>query len=814
MIPPRWRKVIRDITANRTRTLLVIASIAVGIFAVGTVQQLQAIILSELQTVYDRSNAAHATIFAGGLDSELLESVRKMPGVAAAEGRAGLSVSVETAPGVWERMSVTALEDFAANQIDLLQPLYSSPRHPDFGAEATAWPGKDEVILERSALDSSTALPAALRVGDTLNLETEDGKARTLRVSGLVYDANAFPTAFTSSANAYVDFDTFERLGGSRAFSQLNLRFAGTPEQLLDKEYITRLADEVGNKIEKSGRAVQRIQVPEPGELLFQSIFDSLALLLTPLGLLALFLSGFLVINTISALMAQQVRQIGVMKSIGGQRGQIARMYLGAIFVLSLLALAVAIPLTTLVAGGILQFLGIFINVDFPAFALPVNVLLIQVGVGVLVPLLAALFPVYRGTGVTVREAISDYGVGSGGDDWLGRLLSRIRLFSRPLQISLRNTFRRRARLVVTLIMLVLGGMIFMTVGSVRASLTGLIEQGLAYNQFDIQIQFERAYRTAQIEQTVRTLSGVQGVESWQSGLVTRIRPDGTESNPLTVFALPAESEMVQPALAEGRWLLAGDENAIVISQNVLNSDDDITVGSQIVLDAAGKEGLWTVVGIVQSLSGPPNQIPVYVNLPYYARYTDSVGQGDSVQITVNRAAFASLDEAVQTLEATLEGAGLRVASTFTVDLIRQISGGFFDIIIYLLSGMGVLIATVGALGLMGTMSTNVLERTREIGVMRAIGASDGAVQSIVIVEGVIIGLISWLIGAALAFPMGALLSSAVGQALFSRSLPYTFSSGGVIAWFVIVAVLAGFASFLPAWNASRLTVREVLAYE
>jgi len=190
------------------------------------------------------------------------------------------------------------------------------------------------------------------------------------------------------------------------------------------------------------------------------------------------------------------------------------------------------------------------------------------------------------------------------------------------------------------------------------------------------------------------------------------------------------------------------------------------------------------------------------------------VGQGDSVQITVNRAAFASLDEAVQVVETTLEASGLRVASTFTVDLIRQISGGFFDIIIYLLSGMGVLIATVGALGLMGTMSTNVLERTREIGVMRAIGASDGAVQSIVIVEGVIIGLISWLIGAALAFPMGALLSSAVGQALFSRALPYSFSSGGVIAWFVIVAVLAGFASFLPAWNASRLTVREVLAYE
>ena len=97
----------------------------------------------------------------------------------------------------------------------------------------------------------------------------------------------------------------------------------------------------------------------------------------------------------------------------------------------------------------------------------------------------------------------------------------------------------------------------------------------------------------------------------------------------------------------------------------------------------------------------------------------------------------------------------MRVASTFTIAQIRSFTGAFFDIIVYLLLAMGVLIASVGALGLMGTMSTNVLERTREIGVMRAIGASDWAIQRIVIVEGMIIGLISWGMGALLAYPVG-----------------------------------------------------------
>ena len=127
---------------------------------------------------------------------------------------------------------------------------------------------------------------------------------------------------------------------------------------------------------------------------------------------------------------------------------------------------------------------------------------------------------------------------------------------------------------------------------------------------------------------------------------------------------------------------------------------------------------------------------------------------------------------------------------------------------------MGVLIASVGALGLMGTMSTNVLERTREIGVMRAIGASDLAILRIVIVEGVLIGLISWVAGALLAYPVGLALTKTVGAVLFDIAPAFSFSASGVFTWLGIVIALAGFASFLPAWNASRLTVREVLAYE
>ncbi len=110
--------------------------------------------------------------------------------------------------------------------------------------------------------------------------------------------------------------------------------------------------------------------------------------------------------------------------------------------------------------------------------------------------------------------------------------------------------------------------------------------------------------------------------------------------------------------------------------------------------------------------------------------------------------------------------------------------------------------------------SSRVLERTREIGVMRAVGANDGAILRIVLVEGVLIGVMSWALAAGIAYPIGKALSDVVGQELLDTPLSYTFSMSGAFGWLAAIIILAGLASFLPAFNASRLSVRQTLAYE
>ena len=250
MLSTRWRKVVRELWSNRTRTLLVVASIAVGIFAVGTVQQLRTVVLTEMQSVYAESGAAHATVLTADVDEATVEAVRRTPGIADAQGRAGILIKVQVASGEWKNLSVTALDDFEDIRIDRLEPVYALDRRPEFGAAQTAWPAKDEIILERSSLDAAGALPPGLAVGDTLLVETRDGKQRTLRVSGAAFDPSGFPSTFTGTAAGYVTLDTFVRLGGSRTYDRVLLQMTGTAGATATMTYITAIAQTVSDKIE------------------------------------------------------------------------------------------------------------------------------------------------------------------------------------------------------------------------------------------------------------------------------------------------------------------------------------------------------------------------------------------------------------------------------------------------------------------------------------------------------------------------------------------------------------------------------------
>jgi putative ABC transport system permease protein len=234
-------------------------------------------------------------------------------------------------------------------------------------------------------------------------------------------------------------------------------------------------------------------------------------------------------------------------------------------------------------------------------------------------------------------------------------------------------------------------------------------------------------------------------------------------------------------------------------------------VGDWVTLDIEGAKQKWYVVGRVKTAFVGPE---LYANRAYLARGLSDVGRANRIQVASSRHDTEFQADVLAALESRFKQAGMRIQESQTSGSIREFSEAGYGIMIAFLMVMALMLAMVGGLGLMGTMGINVLERTREIGVMRAIGASNRAVMQNVLVEGILTGWASFALAAPAAVPLGTLLSDAVGMAFMQEKLNYVFSVEGALLWLGIVTVISALASYLPARRASRLTVREVLAYE
>jgi putative ABC transport system permease protein len=200
-----------------------------------------------------------------------------------------------------------------------------------------------------------------------------------------------------------------------------------------------------------------------------------------------------------------------------------------------------------------------------------------------------------------------------------------------------------------------------------------------------------------------------------------------------------------------------------------------------------------------------------------YTEYTRAArlsGRANSVVVATDRSDTETETRVAKALEIRFKQAGMQTSSTATTTADQATQQFQYGLLITFLALMAILLAVVGGLGLTGTMSINVLERIREIGVMRAIGASDASVMGIIVGEGIFIGVLSWLLGVILALPIAHFLDVALGATMLHTQIMDVFSLPGALLWLVVAVGISALASFLPALRAARLSVREVLAYE
>ena len=821
------QKVIRDFWQERTRTIFVVFAIAIGISAFSAVLSSYAILTRELDNGYLETNPASATLRTDRLDDELVAAVAASKGVSDAEARRALTGRIKAGPVEWRNLTLFVVKDFRDIRVSTLKP------------QQGAWPpGPGEILIERDAVQVARA-----RIGDSVTIRTARGNERTLRFSGSVKDVGQAQARMENIVYGYINLDTLAQLGEEPYLDQLKITVDGNK---FDETHVRNVTADVQKLIESRGHQARRVDIPEPGKHPHSQIMGLLLLAMSSFGLFALILSGILVVNLLTALMAAQTRQIGVMKTLGGTRRQIAGIYFGQASLLGVAAFFVAMPVGLWGSRALCRYFAVFLNFDITSFAAPLWVYLLVAAVGLVVPLLAAAYPVWKGSGVTVREALDDYGLGQKafGMSAFDRALAGIGGPARPVLLALRNGFRRRMRLALTVTPLVLAGMFFMTALNVRASLINTLDHLFDTMRYDLTVNLGMMYPLEKVERATRNTPGVLQAEGWLTtegslpgaggalggsggghmrGGVSNMHGGGGHGGGgmengdgaavaarFSVVGVPVETNLLKPSLLAGRGLQPGDTNAIVVNTRLASLSPQIKVGEEVKLQIGPSQGAWRVVGMAREpFAGPVAYIP----RSFFER-AGHVGMSNSIRLALDKTDADSINIIKASLDRNLEEQAVRpLSSASKADLRFSYDQHMIMIYIFLIV-MSCILAAVGGLGLMTTMSLNVIERRREMGVLRAIGASPPVVWLIVITEGVVIGALGWSLATLAAWPVSKAIGDLLVKLMVKVGLDFMFEPGGPMIWLGVSLCLGAVASFLPAWHASRRPVREAIGYE
>jgi putative ABC transport system permease protein len=792
---PRWRKVLADLWGNMARFVLVTLSLTVGLFSVGMISGGYLTTLQDMEQGYESINPADLRITTSEFNQNLIERIRRLDGVNAVDGTRLLFAQLQNADGEWKNMIIKVIPDdeMTVDKIELLEGQMPSER---------------EIVLD-------VHRDVGMRTGDTLTLQLPSGTQRMISITGTARDQTIGVTGtsyFVAPVYGYVTFGSLPWLEQSKFYDQMLV----TLDPNLSDEAFDALSDEIVDHIEQGGHLVRAITnlrtKSHPNSGYVRAVSGLLALL----GFLAVFLSGFLAFNAMSALFARQIQYIGIMKAIGAQRRTIISMYMAFIFVFGMIALSIAIPTATHAWFELEEFFALRLNFRPGEFRYVPIAIGLQVIIALILPQAAGFIPILRASRISVQKAITATGIENGefGKGWMDRQVEKIKGLARPLLISLRNTFRRKGRLALTLITLSLGGAVFIATFNVRASIETYIEKVSEYLLADVSLDFDRNYRIEEIRALAQSIDGVQYVEPRSGASCQLLNEEGEAAESVEMLGAPPDSSLIHPILLKGRWVIPGDEKAIVLNEAFLSRYPELEVGDTITLYVNRREINWQVVGFFQFIGS--DYFLAYVPITYLNEITGNVREAGNFQVVATPEVISAdlVSDLAKRLDNTFRGMGFDIRSASTSEDLRGNATLGLDTLTVFLLIMSGLTALVGSISLTGTMGMNVMERTREIGVMRAIGATDRQVMTLVIIEGAIIGVISWILAALLAFPISYLMSNIINSSVFGVMGEFSITANGFVIWLGIVSLLSIIASILPAQNAARLTIREVLAYE
>lgn len=786
----QWRKILGDFRQHRLEIFLLAVVLTLGTGGVVAALNARAVLAREIAASFAKANSPDIALWFDRVDAPLLDQVRARPGVAAVDARRVAFTRAAATSGEWFMTRVAVIRNFEDQQLSLV--------HQHSGA----WPNADGVFIEQSG---QTLLQK--NVGDELQVRTPGGGIARVRIAGFVHDTAVAPSTQDRMIYAYVTPAGAALLGQNPEPDQLLVKMKERGSLGDVNEFAEDLSAWLTKRAEQTPMRADVLANTHPHAALMSTMLSVLAVLAG----IAFTSSAALAAYMISLWMKREVQQVGIMKAIGARFSQIAWQYLALVVPVVLLSVALALPLGAEIARWVVKLYETSLNIDVANWSVPTKLLLKEAIFALGIPIVAMALPIIRAARMSARRAIQDPGIVAPA----GPIRATAKIITMPgnrrLTFALRNTFRRPWRLALTLLSLSAGGALLLTASDTYESLMRVVDVSLAQQGHDVEVQLQRPVPPAQLESIARAVPGVEIAEAFRRAVVNIVPGEdapasASESRRLLFYGYPPATQLMKLRLQEGRWPRDDETGAIVVNRLVQSAARGSQLDREVTLKFRDRRTKVRVVGVVEEIGAPT----IYSS---FSTFEAVAGLGDASQVIRVKATPGHEQVVANALDQALLDAHLAPSAVNTRNEFRTALDEHFAVVTAVMKMVALAAALIGAISLVASVSLSVLERAREIGVIRALGATPRAVVGIFLIEGSAVAILGALISIAASIYFAQALNGKASRELLHVAVPLCVSRAGLGVLFsgafvVLLGVL------LSVRRVLRMSVREALSYE
>jgi putative ABC transport system permease protein len=791
MVSSLLRKSITDLSRRRSRTFFAAATLALAVMGIGLFAA-PALMNRAMSAEVAADRLPDLTISTRPLvlDQTQLSALAAVPNVRAVEPRSSFGGQVY-AGARRASAQVLGIPDFTRQDVNVVH--VASGAAPGTGAVLTDVQDAKQGLLSGQA-------------GQPVRIIGADGAVRSLRVSGEGRNLDGGQTVTSDDMIVlYATPATVASLSRTPGYDELYFSLADTRPAAVNAT-VAAVRHTLAAVPGFTG-FTDLPQVRAAGDWPGKSTFQDFSKFFYVITLLALLAALVLISNTMTTLVAEQTPEIGIMKAVGGRRRQVAAVYLKTALLLGGLGTVAGIVLGVALAYVLTRFLGSAIFAVGVGFGIDWAIVLASAVAGLLAPPLAALPAIRRAVRVPVRDALEATGSAAGGQDAGDRMLRRVRFLPRPAQIGLRNVGRRRRRSLATsaVIALAVGTLLAVLGLATAAANASTVAWGDHGEDVNI-IPAGSHLLDARAAALIRATPGVAAVEPH---FVTDITLAGQDAR---IWGLQ-QATMFHYRLAAGRWYTPAEEQArahvAVIEQDIAQATAT-RLGQTITVQTASGPASFRVIGI--STNQQENGTALFVPLTtVHAVLAGLPADANDYWVQTTSHDHAFIDRTTTRIEDTLTAHGYDVSSEIVyVRLANEIASN--RTATTTLAVLGLLIVAISMAGLANALTMSVLERTREIGILRSIGARARDIRRIFAAETLTLAAAGWLTGVPLGYLLDLFLVWLVKQAL-NLNLTLAFPAWNLALTLAGTVLLALLITLVPIRRAVRLRPGAALRY-